>query len=132
MENAIKHIWSLCKKRSIIFILSDFITTEYEYSLRILSRKHDVVAVKINDPAELALTDSGILNLQDPETGDIITINTSNKKLRKLYKETIERQSDELSDTFKRMNVDLVCLHTNKPYIYDLMKFFKARTKRRK
>ena len=132
LESAIKHIWSLCKKRSIIFILSDFITSDYEHSLRILSRKHDVIALKINDPAEYALPDAGLLHLEDPETGEMITINTSNKKLRKQYTDTIEARLMELQELFKKMNIDMINLYTNKPYIYDLMKFFKGRVKRRK
>jgi uncharacterized protein (DUF58 family) len=104
----------------------------YENSLKILSRKHDVVAIKVNDPAEFDLPASGIMNFEDPETGEILTINTLDSKLRKRYSEYIQNREIDLSDNFKKMNIDFIRLNTNKPYILELIKFFKLRIQKRK
>jgi len=132
LEAGIKQIWSLSKKKSIIFVISDFMSEGYEHSLKILSRKHDVIAFKINDPAEIELPASGIMNFQDPETGELLTINTLNPKLRMRYKTLIQEKDTAINESFKKMNVDLLSLSTNKAYIYELMKFFKLRIQKRK
>jgi len=132
LESAIKQIWSLAKKKSIIFIISDFISEGYEHSLKILSRKHDVIAFKVNDPAEIELPVSGLMHFEDPETGELFTVNTSNPTLRKQYKEHIHERNKTINESFKKMNIDILSLSTNKPYIYDLMKFFKLRIQKRK
>ena len=132
LEIAIKQIWSLCKKKSIIFILSDFISEGYEQSLKILARKHDVIALKINDPAESQLPASGLMHFQDPETGELFSVNTSNKKLRKRYYDEIKSRDITINELFKKSNIDTLTLYTDKPYIYDLIKFFKARIKKRR
>ena len=132
LEDAIKHIWSIAKKKSIIFILSDFIAENYEHSLKILARKHDVIAFKINDPSELELPAAGIMDFIDPETGELFTVNTLNRTLRQNYKQEIEEQNREITELFKKNNIDLVNLSTDKPYIHDLMKFFKLRAQKRR
>jgi len=132
LAEAIKQIWSLAKKKSIIFILSDFMSDQYEQSLKILSRKHDVIAFKINDPAELELPQAGILNFQDPETGQILTVNTMNNKLRANYQKAVLAKEKEILELFKKNNIDLLNLYTDKPYIYDLLKFFKLRIQKRR
>jgi len=132
LENAIKHIWSLSKKKSIIFILSDFITENYEYSLRILAKKHDVIALKINDPAEIELPQAGVMHFTDPETGEIFSFNTNKKKLREQYNDLNKKRDDAINESFKKMNIDLLSIQTNKPYINELIKFFKYRVAKRK
>ncbi|MCL1826767.1 MAG: DUF58 domain-containing protein [Candidatus Cloacimonetes bacterium] len=132
LESAIKHIWSITKKKSIIFILSDFIADDYEHSLKILAKKHDVIAFKINDPAEMDLPAAGIIDFVDPETGDLFTVNTLNPKLRQLYRDEVEIKNREMTEFFKKNNIDMVNLYTNRPYIKDLMKFFKLRAQKRK
>jgi len=132
LEAAIRHMWSIAKKKSIIFILSDFIAEDYEHSLKILARKHDVIAFKINDPAELELPKAGIINFIDPETGELFTVNTMNKKLREEYHNEIVRKNKEIADLFKKNNIDLINLFTNKSYIHELMKFFKLRVQKRR
>jgi len=132
LETAIKQIWSLAKKKSIVFVISDFMSEGYEHSLKILSRKHDVIAFKVNDPAERELPASGLMNFQDPETGELLTVNTLNRKLRTRYRNYILERDLAISESFKKMNVDLLSLSTDKAYIYDLMKFFKLRIQKRR
>ncbi len=129
IKQAIEYIYRMTKKRSIIFIVSDFLDSGYEDSLKLLSKKHDVIALRVIDPTELALPNIGLIHLKDPETGKYITVNTSNKNIREKFDEQASEYEAELSEKFKKMNIDLVTLKTNEPYAPTLMKFFKLRRK---
>ena len=127
IKNAVEYIYRLIKKRSIIFVISDFLDTDYLESLKILAKKHDVIALRIQDNAEHEMPNAGLLHLQDPETGKTFTINSSNQKLREKYNQAIIKQETELKQQFRKMKIDLVTLNTDKPYAPELMKFFKFR-----
>ena len=132
LESAIKHIWSLSKKKSIIFVISDFLSENYEKSLGILAKKHDVIAFKVNDPAEQTLPSAGLMHFVDPETGEHLTVNTFDRKLREQYTRLTTLREEAIAETFKKLNIDLLNLYTNKPYIYDLIKFFNLRIQKRR
>ena len=127
IKNAVEYIYRLIKKRSIIFVISDFLDTEYLDSLKILAKKHDVIALRIQDSAEYKMPNAGLLHLQDPETGKTFTINSSNQKFREKYNKAIIEQETELKQQFRKLKIDLVTLNTDKPYAPELMKFFKFR-----
>jgi len=132
ISNAVQYIYRLLKKKSIIFVISDFFSTGYEDSLKILAKKHDVIALRIIDKAESQLPKAGIMHFRDPESGDLISINTGNKQIRHKYEELFLKQQEQIRDGFTRMKVDLVTLHTDEPYVPSLMKFFKMRLRIRK
>ncbi|HHE38726.1 MAG TPA: DUF58 domain-containing protein [Candidatus Cloacimonetes bacterium] len=129
IEKAVEYIYRLIKKRSIIFVVSDFFDQDYENSLKLLARKHDVIALRILDKSETDLPNAGLLSLRDPETGLNFTVNTSNRNIREKYKKEFAKQEAKLSVNFKKMKIDLVTLFTDKPYAPELMKFFKFRIK---
>jgi len=129
IEKAVEYIYRLIKKRSIIFVVSDFFDQDFENSLKLLAKKHDVIALRILDKTEIDLPNAGLLSLRDPETGMNFTVNTSKKNIRERYKKEIQKQEVEISETFKKMKIDLVNLFTDKPYAPELMKFFKFRIK---
>ena len=131
IKNAVEYIYRLIKKRSIIFVISDFLDTNYLESLKILAKKHDVIALRIQDKAEFEMPKAGLLYLQDPETGKTFAVNSSNSKFREKYTQEIMRQETELSEQFRKMKIDLVTLNTDEPYTPELMKFFKFRVKMR-
>jgi len=127
IRKAVEYIYRLIKKRSIIFVISDFLDADYAESLKLLAKKHDVIALRILDKAEQELPDAGLLHLKDPETGKLFSVNSSNPTLRRKYKEAVEKIDKKLEDDFKKMRIDLVNLRTDKPYAPELMKFFKFR-----
>jgi len=129
IKKAVEYMYRLLKKRSIIFVISDFFDTDYLDSLKILAKKHDVIALKIEDSAEREMQNAGLIHLQDPETGKIFSVNSSNPNIRRKYKEAILKNDAELIELFKKMKIDLVTLNTNEPYAPELMKFFKLRIK---
>jgi len=132
LESAIKHVWSLAKKKSIIFIISDFLSDNYEHSLQILAKKHDVIALKVNDPAEINLPNAGLIHFTDPETGEILTVNTSSRRLRIKYNQATIQKDIAINEAFKKMKIDIMNVYTNKPYHHDMMKFFKLRKLKRR
>jgi len=132
LESAIKHVWSLAKKKSIIFIISDFLSDNYEHSLQILAKKHDVIALKVNDPAEIDLPNAGLIHFTDPETGELLTVNTSSRRLRIKYNQATIAKDNAINEAFKKMKIDMMNVYTNKPYQHDMMKFFKLRKLKRR
>lgn len=127
IKKAVEYIYRLIKKRSIIFVISDFLDEDYEDSLKLLAKKHDVIALRIIDQSESELPNAGLLHLRDPETNEFFSVNSSNKTIREKYIKAVQKQEDELKERFRKMKVDLVNLQTDKPYVPELMKFFKFR-----
>ena len=127
INKAAEYIYRLIKKRSIIFIISDFLDKDYENSLQLLAKKHDVIALRILDKGEMELPNAGLLHLHDPETGARFSVNTSNRMIREKYRKTVLKQEADLMEKFRKIKVDLVNLQTDKPYAPELMKFFKFR-----
>jgi uncharacterized protein (DUF58 family) len=119
------------KKRSIIFIISDFLTKEnFERPLRILRNKHDVIAVNINDIREEEIPDIGYIELEDEETGEQLLLNTSDEEFRKNYVKLIKEKNNELNNLLKKLGVDLIQLRSDEPFEMPLRKFFHLREKR--
>ncbi|MBW6515671.1 MAG: DUF58 domain-containing protein [Candidatus Cloacimonetes bacterium] len=131
LANAVRYLYRLLNKRSIIFILSDFFDKDYDNDLKILAKKHDVVAIQVIDSAELDLPQVGLLHIYDPETDSKFTVNTMNMKVRKEFREKTLAHQAEIINRFKKMRVDLITLETGDNYIKELMKFFKSRIRRR-
>jgi len=131
LNKAIEYVYRLTKKRSIIFVISDFQDSGFEDSLRLLAKKHDVIALRILDQAERELPDAGIVHLRDPESGQLVSINSSSKKLRKRYNDYLEKEDELLLEQFRKMKIDLITLFTDKPYAPELRKFFKMRIRRK-
>jgi uncharacterized protein (DUF58 family) len=132
IKQAVEYIYRLLKKRSIIFVISDFLDEGYLDSLRLLAKKHDLIALKVRDKAEQELPKAGLLNLQDPETGEFFTVNSNSKKVRDRYQKLIQQQDQQLATNFKKARIDLVNLFTDEPYAPELMKFFKLRIRQKK
>ena len=131
LKAAIEYAYQIIPKRSIIFIISDFLDQDYQDSLRILAGKHDVIALRILDKADIELPDCGLIHLADPETGKRFTINTGNRRLRKRYKEATDKESFEFNETLKKIKVENRTFTTDEPYTKKLMELFRARKHRR-
>jgi uncharacterized protein (DUF58 family) len=130
LSAAARFLTNVTKKRSVVFLISDLIDVDLDASLRMLGRKHDVVAILLNDPRELELPDVGIVALEDAETGRIAYVNTSDRALREEYAAAARRRRVERRRALGRMKIDSVELFTDRPYVPSLMAFFNARTRR--
>ncbi len=119
----------MVKKRSICFLLSDFLAGKYESPLRIAARRHDVVGVNIIDPREEELPDVGLIRARDAETGEMRWVDTSSRRLRRQYADWHQRHLSYFQATFRKVGADVVNIRTNESYVNALLKFFKQRSK---
>lgn len=118
------------RRKAIVFLVSDFLSGDFDKLLRIANRRHDVIAIRIADPRELEMSDVGFLELEDAETGEQILIDTSDPVVRKSFSDSAYQDRSILDRTFRSMDLDNVQILTDKPYIEPLMGFFRLRAKR--
>lgn len=130
ISTALEYFSHVVRKRSIVFLISDFISEDFSSALKIANKKHDVVAVRINDPRENELPDVGFVELEDAETSEIVAFDTNDPALRDLYTRTVSKEKEQRDKLFKSMNVDAIDISTDKSYIEPLIKFFRMRAKR--
>ena len=124
---ALEYLNNIIKKRSVAFVLSDFFAKDYDTSLRIASRRHDIIGVHLYDSREQELPNVGLVRVVDAETGKKIWLDTSVKKIRDQYKEYFQNNFDYLKKTFLKSGADVVSIQTNESYVNALLKFFKKR-----
>ncbi len=124
---ALQYFNNVIKKRSICFILSDFMTKGYTDALRIAKRRHDIIGIKMTDPAEEELPDVGLIMAQDAETGEMRWVDTSARKVREAYKRWYQENNQFFKSTFLRSGADAVNIRTTEPYDIALHKFFQKR-----
>lgn len=125
------YLGKVMKKQSVLFLISDFQESDFQKSMRIMSKRHDLIAVPIIDPRELSFPDVGLLVLNDAETGEIVTIDTGSLAKRGNYKKLSNKNVDENSKFFASIGVDEIKIETDKDYVQNIVKFFLAREKRR-
>jgi len=119
------------RKRSLVFLLSDFLFDEdLGNDLRIVNRKHDLVAVQVSDPAELALPAVGSVRLEDPETGRQIEVNTSHPRVRAAYLAEARRWQQSIDRQFKQLSIDKLSIRSDEEFLPVLHGFFKRRVRR--
>ena len=128
---AIEYFNNVMKKRTICFVLSDFLSTEFEKPLKIASKKHDIIALRIHDKRENSLPNVGIIPLQDAENDSISYVDTSSQKVRELFHNKQEEKQAYLKKLFQKCGVDIIDISTGSDYVKPLMNFFKNRGKRR-
>jgi len=126
---ALDHLVRVLHRRSIVMMLSDFMDSNFETSLRAIARRHDTIAVHIVDPVEMDLPDVGLLEVTDAETGHQILVDTGSEDVRNLYvSQAIERERT-VEMMFRRLRIDRVPIHTDEGYVDPLIRFFRRRNK---
>ena len=126
---ALKFLNGVQKRRAVVFLVSDFLAPaeSYERLLRATARHHDVIGVSVSDPAESALPNVGLVELQDPETGAISLVDTASAAVRKAFAAQAAAESEELKTFFRRTGIDTLPVSTDKPYIDGVRALFKRR-----
>jgi uncharacterized protein (DUF58 family) len=127
IENSMAAVARLLKRRSIVFILSDFYAEDFSRPLKIMRGRHDLVALRVTDPREHEIPDVGLIELEDEETGEQLLVDTSSEAFRKRYGEIVREHNETIGKTFGKMKVDMVDLSTDEPYEIALRKFFRTR-----
>ena len=129
VRQAIEFLTSVSKRRCTAFVLSDFyVRQDFEQSLIIGNRKHDIVAIQVYDRRAKELPDVGLMKVVDSETGFEQYIDTSSKKLRNAYSKYWANRQNNLMETFNRSNVDNISIATNEDYVRSLLMLFKKRS----
>jgi len=128
---ALEFLSCISKRRTVSFLVSDFLASDYKRALQIANKRHDIIAITINDPRERELPSVGIIELEDAETGKVVLVDTHDTELRKGFKASAYRDSAERERLFRQVDVDTVPVSTDRPYLKPLMKFFRAREVRR-
>ncbi len=146
LARALDYAGRVLPHRAVIFVLSDFLpgpaagedadaraarAEEWERTLRVVSKRHDVVAVSITDAAEEALPDVGVLAVVDPETGREIAIDTGSAAMRALYTSHVAREREARRRLFRRLAVDEIEVRTDQSYVRPLLSFFRRRERQR-
>jgi len=129
LEGALNSI----KRRSLIFIISDFISEPgWERPLSLLNQRHEVLAIRLSDPREVELPDVGMVVMEDAETGEQLFVDTHDRRFRKRFFEVAQRREDELKTAFKRAGVDALSLSTDEDLVRAIVRFAKQRQQYRR
>lgn len=131
IKEALKYFSRAIKKRSTAFLISDFLDQGFEDELKIVNRKHDLVALQIHDQREREIPNVGLVQLMDPESGAVKWMDSSSKRNRSLYKQAALKQQAMIQDAMLRSGVDHCKIATHQSYVAPLMNLFKRRESRR-
>ncbi len=127
VSESLRYLTNAIKKRSIAFVISDFISSDFEESLKIVNRKHDVVGLRIYDRREAELIPMGLIQVKDAETGSLMWTDTSSRMVREKYAKWWNDRQNELTEIFKKSRVDNVFIRTDEDYVKPLINLFKQR-----
>lgn len=127
---ALDYLNKIVTRRAVVFFISDFQTSDFSRELSVSGRRHDFIALHIQDRREEQLPNIGIITLEDAETGEQIEINTSDRATRNRFSTLAETQRADLNRTLRRNNIDAISLRTGENYLPALRSFFKQRERR--
>ena len=127
---ALDYLNNVVTRRAVVFFISDFQTSDFSRELSVSGRRHDFIALHIQDQREEALPNVGIITLEDAETGEQIEINTGDRTTRARFSAQAETRRAELNRTLRRSNIDAISLRTGENYLPALRSFFKQRERR--
>ena len=130
IHNAVDFLLKVAKRKSVVFLISDYIDNGYWKSLKIANRKHDLIGIKVSDIAESLIPNLGLLKIHDPETNKEFWIDTSSESDRLKFSNDQEEASNNFKKKCDKINFDLIQINTNEDYVDPLMNYFKRREKR--
>jgi len=131
ITSALDYLDRVLHRRSVVFLISDFIDEDYERPLQLMRRRHDMVAVSIFDPRERVLPDVGFINLQDAETGEQFLVDSSRREVRAYFAQQQEKEDQQRRALFRRNGIDEVSIDITKSYVDPLVRLFHERVRRR-
>ena len=130
LANPLDFLNRVTTRRAVVFVVSDFQASDYDRPLSICSRRHDLIALPVEDPGERALPNVGIVQLEDPETGKTFEVNFSDRRVRAEFQRVSERHRQDREALFRRKKIDSVSLRTDQDYFPMLRSFFLRREQR--
>lgn len=132
IAKALEFAGRVSKKRGVVFLVSDFLESGFEKPMAVLAKRHDLIAVSVQDPREMHMPDLGLIELEDAETGELILFDSGSARIRGSFERASRERNDELKTTLARAGVDHIEIRTDRDYVRDLVAFFQRREKRRR
>lgn len=130
ITEALRYLTSAIKKRSIVFLISDFVAEGFEAAIRIAAKKHDLIAARLFDPRETEIPAAGLLRVLDAESGERIWVDSSDARVRRTYAEWWRQKAHHRNMIFRKAGVDRIDIRIDQSYIQPLMSFFRVREQR--
>lgn len=130
VAGAIEYFSRVIKRKSVAFLISDYLSDGFLRPMQIANKKHDFIAIKITDPREISFDPIGLIELEDAETGETIIVDTSSREFRAEFSARASEDTTNLRKDFQRINLDFIDIRTDRSYVVPLINFFKMREKR--
>jgi uncharacterized protein (DUF58 family) len=127
---ALEFLSRVTNRRAVVFLVSDFLSSDYEKALQIANKRHDIVAITVTDPRELALPNVGFIELEDAESGETFLVDTTDIQVRDEFNSRTAESILTREKMFRSMNVDYINIRTDESYVEPLIRFFRMRAKR--
>ena len=131
ISKALEYIGRVQRRRSVVFVLSDFLGPDCSRALAVANQKHDCIAVTLEDPRELELPNVGFLTLRDAETDELVEVDTRNPRVRSLFAQAASQRQTKLKELLKKASVDRLEIRTDQSYATSLQRFFRMRERQR-
>jgi hypothetical protein len=131
VAGALDFLGRVTHRHAVVFLVSDFFAAGFERRLRIIARRHDTIALAIADPRERTLPPVGLVELEDAETGETVTLDTSSRAVRSRWEALAREREASLVRLLRSANVDHLPVASGEDYVRDLVRFFRARERRR-
>ena len=130
IEVAMSYLLRVASRRSVVFLISDFMDSKFYQTLKIANKKHDMVGIQIYDPSEQDIPDVGLVKVHDAETEETFWLDSTSSQARKEYRDMIEQKDIEFQNECRKMNFDLIPISTEEDYVEPLMSYFRSRERR--
>lgn len=127
LQEALRFLNNIMKKRAITFILSDFISAPYNDALNIAGKRHDIIGINVFDKRDKEMPDVGVIQVQDAESGQLVWVDTSSAAFQKQFKSSYLKQEQQTKDVFMKSGSSFVPIQTDEDYVKKLQLFFKGR-----
>jgi len=127
ISEALKFLSNVMKKKAIVFVLSDFIADDYSQTLKIAANKHDITGIRIYDKHEESIPNLGMVQMQDEESGELVLVNTSSKKIRTNYSAYYNEKVDFYKNAFTKSGAGTIDCRVDESYVKKLLGYFKRR-----
>ncbi len=124
---ALEYLTGVQKRRATVFLVSDFLATEYARPLRAAARRHDIIAIRVREPLDEALPDAGLIRVADAETGQPIEVDSGDRRIRQAYADAVRDLDRERKRLFGELGIDEISLSVERDYVPELLRFFKKR-----
>ncbi|MBE9575842.1 MULTISPECIES: DUF58 domain-containing protein [Flavobacterium] len=127
LSQALKYLSSVLKKKAIVFLISDFMVKDYEHTLKIASKRHDVTGIRVFDQREESIPNIGVVNMLDAETGETLLVDTTSYKVRMDYEKYYRENVNYFKDIFSKCGAGTISSRVDESYVTKLLGYFKAR-----